>query len=117
MIDVLPCHQCSIPVFEDLLPEPHNTVILDLLFVLATWHAFAKLRLHTENTLFYFDKTTFALGQSIRRFSNTTCSAFHTQELPREEAARGRRRAATAAAANKGGRKTKNAKKKDGPRQ
>jgi hypothetical protein len=29
-------------VFEDLLPAPHNAIVLDLLFYLATWHAFAS---------------------------------------------------------------------------
>ncbi|THH19110.1 hypothetical protein EW146_g1980 [Bondarzewia mesenterica] len=89
--------QCSIPVFEGLLPSPHNEIILDLLFTLATWHAYAKLRLHTETTLGFFDTTTTSLGQLIRRFSTTVYSAFITQELPQEEAARGRRIAALAA--------------------
>jgi len=34
------------------------------------------------------------LGQILRRFVNTTCAAFRTQELPRETEARGRRKAA-----------------------
>ena len=38
---------------ELLLHEPHNTLILDLLFILCTWHASAKLRLHTTTTLRY----------------------------------------------------------------
>jgi hypothetical protein len=66
----------------------------ELLFELATWHAFAKLRLHTESTLQSFDVSTSGLGQILRRFRATTCEEFHTQELPSEEAARGRRRAA-----------------------
>jgi hypothetical protein len=65
--------------------------------VLATWHAYAKLRVHTETTLGFFDTTTTALGQALRRFTNTTCKAFVTKELPREEAAHGRRKAAAAA--------------------
>ncbi|KAJ7163030.1 hypothetical protein C8R46DRAFT_813181, partial [Mycena filopes] len=31
--------QCYIPVFEGLLPEPHNTIVLDLLYTFAYWHA------------------------------------------------------------------------------
>lgn len=64
------------------------------MFELATWHAFAKLRLHTESTLQSFDVSTSGLGQILRRFRATTCEAFFTKELPSEEAARGRRRAA-----------------------
>ncbi|OBZ68473.1 hypothetical protein A0H81_11674 [Grifola frondosa] len=40
--------QCSIPAFEGLLPEPHNKVLMDLLFVFAQWHGLAKLRMHTD---------------------------------------------------------------------
>ena len=66
----------------------------ELLFELATWHAFAKLRLHTESTLQSFEVSTSELGRILRRFRATTCEEFHTQELPSEEAARGRRWAA-----------------------
>uniref|UniRef100_A0A8H7XVH3 Uncharacterized protein n=1 Tax=Psilocybe cubensis TaxID=181762 RepID=A0A8H7XVH3_PSICU len=72
--------QCSIPVFEGLLPEPaHNKIIQNLLFEMATWHALAKLRLHTDTTL---DK----LGNF----------QYATRKLPSETAARGRRQAAKA---------------------
>jgi hypothetical protein len=68
--------------------------VAELLFELATWHAFAKLRLHTESTLQSFEVSTSELGRILRRFRATTCEEFHTQELPSEEAARGRRWAA-----------------------
>ena len=41
------------------------------------------------------------LGHELCKFSNVTCSAFSTVELPRETAARGRRRARTQAKAAK----------------
>ncbi|KAI9570024.1 hypothetical protein HD554DRAFT_2019295, partial [Boletus coccyginus] len=82
---------CSIPVFECLLPEPFNTVILDLLFKLATWHAFGKLRLHTETTLNDFDNCTTRLGKALRKFRRDVCGKFRTFDLPRESAARSRR--------------------------
>lgn len=88
--------QCSIPCFEGLLDEPHNRHMMDLLYELATWHALAKLRLHTEHTLDFFDQVTRNLGLLMRKFLNVTCSAFDTKELPSEEAARGRREAAIA---------------------
>lgn len=62
-----------------------------------TWHAFAKLCLHMESTLQFLEDSMKALGQAMRHFSKTTCSAFCTQELPREGAARGRRQAAAVA--------------------
>ena len=89
--------QCAIPVFEDLLPSPHNEVALDLLFTLATWHAYAKLRLHTSTTLNKLETATKQLGTILRRFAQTTCEAYDTRELPQEAAARGRRQAAMAA--------------------
>jgi hypothetical protein len=73
--------------------------VLDLLFTLAAWHGYAKLRIpsHTETTLGFLESSTTALGQILRQFVNATCTAFRTQELPRETAARGRRKAAMAA--------------------
>lgn len=86
--------QCALPVFEGLTPEPHNTIILDLIFVLASWHAYAKLRVHTETTVRLLDQSTTDLGRHVRLFKKITCSAYDTRELPREMAARGRRHAA-----------------------
>jgi hypothetical protein len=71
--------------------------VLDLLFTLATWHGYAKLRIHTETTLTFFDNITAVLGRMLRHFVRVTCQNFDTQELPREEAARGQRKAARAA--------------------
>ncbi|KAF7785232.1 hypothetical protein Agabi119p4_1397 [Agaricus bisporus var. burnettii] len=85
--------QCAMPVFESLLPAEHDTIVLDLLFIHAKWHALAKLRLHTETTLKLLDNATMELGEQLRRFRDTTCSHFYTQELPHQEAAQGRRAA------------------------
>lgn len=80
-------------MFDGLLPEPHNAIVMTLLFRLAEWHAMAKLRMHKESTLILMESTTTTLGKEIRRFQNVTCSAFKTRELPKETAARGRREA------------------------
>ncbi|KDR65282.1 hypothetical protein GALMADRAFT_1367632, partial [Galerina marginata CBS 339.88] len=56
-------------VFEGLFPGPDDQFVQDMFFTLCTWHAYAKLRLHTTSTL------------------------TGLKELPREEAARVRRRA------------------------
>lgn len=79
------------PVFEGLLPEPHNTRLMKLLHRMAEWHSFAKLRLHTESTLSYLETLTRELGQLMRQFRDETCSHFETFELPREAEARNRR--------------------------
>jgi hypothetical protein len=68
-----------------------------MLFELSTWHALAKLRLHTETTVCELEASTTRLGAILRRFESEVCSAYDTRELPSEEAARVRRRAAKAA--------------------
>jgi hypothetical protein len=84
--------KCAIPVFQGLLPEPHNTKVLRLLFAFAHWHGLAKLRMHTDDTLQILDLATTGLGNQLRAFQNETCASFETFELKRETAARQRRR-------------------------
>ncbi|KAF9043136.1 hypothetical protein BJ165DRAFT_1348337 [Panaeolus papilionaceus] len=90
--------QCSIPVFKGLLDEPHNARVSELLYVMAEWHALAKLRIHTDTSLALLQATTTKFGESVRRFRDTTCLTFQTLELPREAAARARRELAAAMA-------------------
>ena len=78
------------------MPEPHNGIVLDLLFVLCAWHAYAKLRIHTTSTLRALKESTKALGQQLRLWVRRTCTFFNTRELPKEESARHRRKAAVA---------------------
>lgn len=85
--------QCIIPVFHNLLPQPHDRKILRLLFVFAHWHGLAKLRMHTDATLAVLDDVTTELGEQLRAFKNT-CTNFPTCELRREADARKRRQAA-----------------------
>lgn len=87
------------PVMEGLLPAPFDNYVQDLLFSLSVWHAYAKLRMHTDSTLHSFEKATTSLGQQLRKFASVTCAAFNTKETPREEAARHRRTAAANAKA------------------
>jgi hypothetical protein len=83
--------QCSIPAFENLLPEPHNGVVLKLLFICAQWHALAKLRMHHDLTLALLEHTTTLLGAQMRLFYRDTCCKVQTKELRREAQARARR--------------------------
>ena len=66
-------------------------MVMTLLYRTAEWHAFAKLRLHTESTLQHLESLTWDLGKLMRQFRDTTLSAFATFELPREKGARRRR--------------------------
>jgi len=63
---------------------------------MATWHAYAKLRKHTEYTIRSLRSQTKELGRQLRYFANHTCSQYKTKRLPSEEAARIRRRAGKA---------------------
>ena len=63
---------------------------------MATWHGLAKLRLHTDSTLNNLETSSTRLGELLRKFKAEVCSAYSTQDLPSEEAARGRRQAAKA---------------------
>ena len=85
--------QCAIPVFEQLLPEPHNSHVMKLLFRIAEWHGLAKLRMHTEATLARLEQVTTDLGHLMRDFQDKTCAKFNTKELEREFEARKRRKA------------------------
>lgn len=86
-----------------MLEESHSKIIRELLFELATWHALAKLRLHTETTVTSLEHSTRRLGVAIRKFEKDTCSAFTTFDLPSEDAARARRQAKNVAKGKTGG--------------
>ncbi|RXW25756.1 hypothetical protein EST38_g6 [Candolleomyces aberdarensis] len=83
--------QCSIPAFESLLPEPHNGIVMKLLFIFAQWHALAKLRLHNDFSLQLLEYWTTLLGSQVRLFDQKTCSTIATKELAKEAEARARR--------------------------
>ena len=82
------------PMFEGLLPPKHDDIVQTLLFHLAEWHALAKLRLHTDNTLALLDQALRRLAAQVRQFQKVTCPSFETKELPQESAQRQRREVA-----------------------
>ena len=77
-------HKCSILAFDGLFYEEDNRSISELLFLLATWHAYAKLCLHTDTTLGMLEIVAKALCQALRQFATITCPRYATKELPRE---------------------------------
>jgi hypothetical protein len=83
--------QCAIPAFDCLLSKDDNEAVLDLLFLMATFHAYVKLRLHTESMVESLELVTIALCQALRQFSTEVCPHYQTKELPREVAARAQR--------------------------
>ncbi|KAJ3755244.1 hypothetical protein EV360DRAFT_86085 [Lentinula raphanica] len=88
--------QCAPACFEGLFAEKSQDIddlVQDLLAHFATWHAYAKLRLHTDLTLDSFELATTELGHLLRKFAEKTAETFDTRLLPREVAARARRKA------------------------
>lgn len=73
--------QCSIPVFDGLVPGPLNAIILKLLYCNARWHALAKLRMQTAATIHLLEETTEQLGDQFREFVVATkeVETFETQ--------------------------------------
>jgi len=59
---------------------------------MSEWHALAKLRMHTEDSLSIMEECTTELGRLLRQFRDLTCSQFSTFDLSREADARARRR-------------------------
>ncbi|KAG6819019.1 hypothetical protein H0H93_016314, partial [Arthromyces matolae] len=88
------------PCFEGLFLGTSKAVdnkIQDLLFTMASWHASAKMRLHTEWSLSIFEGMTRSLNRHFRVFKMKVCILFNTKETPKEVNASIRRRAATEA--------------------
>ena len=85
------------PCFTGLFPKSSQKSISDLLFVLATWHAFAKLRMHSTSMLNVFDGVTKSLGQLLRHFNDHISPQYHTCETPSELKKRATRNASEAA--------------------
>lgn len=63
-----------------------------MLFQLAMWHALAKLRLHSDTTLWVFETVVQKLGQVMREFQSKVCPHYDTRELDKEIEARQRRK-------------------------
>lgn len=67
---------------------------------MASWYAYAKLRLHTDLTLASFEVATKNLGRLFRSFATKTAEIFDTRLLPREVAAAARQKAGKNAKGN-----------------
>ncbi|XP_006456998.1 hypothetical protein AGABI2DRAFT_47183, partial [Agaricus bisporus var. bisporus H97] len=89
--------QCAGPCFEGLFSATSKSLdrkLQQLIFVMAWWHASAKLRVHTDSSLHYFRGVTDLLTKSIRDFTTNISPQFNTRETPKEAGASARRKAA-----------------------
>jgi hypothetical protein len=79
------------PAFEGMFPDKvHDNSIQKLLYICCEWHALAKLRLHTDETLGLLEKVTATLGTQLRKFAKDICPAYSTMETDRKVAGRKR---------------------------
>lgn len=61
--------------------------------MLATYHALGKLRLHTDDTLSYWEIVIRLLGDLLRHFRDVICPCYVTKETTREVQSRAKRTA------------------------
>nr|GAT49693.1 predicted protein [Mycena chlorophos] len=96
---------CSLPVVEGLLDDPNDDAfILDVLFTLGEFHSFAKLKLHTDDTIAHLRHCQKELGRLLRRFlrvflPSLAARGIIPKELPSEHNSRTSRQAKRAAKA------------------
>ncbi|KZT60991.1 hypothetical protein CALCODRAFT_447836, partial [Calocera cornea HHB12733] len=76
---------CTIPVFEGLIPEPDNQLVMSLLYNLTLLHSLAKMCMVGGDTLERMDQVTTRLGHLMQRFQSETCVRYTTYELPKED--------------------------------
>jgi hypothetical protein len=73
------------PVFEGLLPNStHSETILALIAICAEWHALAKLRIQTDETLGLLQNATVKIGDDFRAFVAGVCEEIKTVESDSE---------------------------------
>jgi hypothetical protein len=96
------------PVFEGLFQcvPALESLVQDLLYMLATWHAYAKARLHTQTLLNALGSATTTLGHLLCVFRCET-DKIDTKETPKEKAAQLRREAKQAERNLKSGKPSK----------
>lgn len=61
--------------------------------MLATWHAIAKLRMHSTSTVTVLEGVTKTLGQLLRRFNDHVCPKYTTHKTSSELQKQARRKA------------------------
>ena len=88
--------QCAMVPFEQMLESEYDSIVQDMLWELAEFHAFGRGRIHWTTSLHMFDNSTVTLGKAVRGFQTGVCPFIDTRELPRELDSRRRRKKASA---------------------
>ena len=63
-------------MFEGLLGGQHNRRLMKLLYRMSEWHALAKLRMHTQDSLVLMDEITKELGDLSDSFGDSLVHSF-----------------------------------------
>lgn len=92
-MELISHEQSAIPMFESLFLSALEEILIYLLFELATWHALAKLRLHTELTIVALEHSTQHLGEAIRVFEGKLHAEYTAGELPGDDVLRAKGKA------------------------
>jgi hypothetical protein len=97
LYSILTTDQCAITAFSGILKlipnkshDEEEASILDCLYVMATFHTLARLRLHTEKTTALLADVTKSLGAVLRKLRDDMKKNFKVMELPRDVQARAR---------------------------
>jgi hypothetical protein len=87
--------KCAIPAFTGILTllpgcpyAIEQKLILDMLFIMGTFHSLSQLRLQTTTSLHLLQDATVSLGDIFRQFRETSSSKFKVKESQRETQAR-----------------------------
>lgn len=83
--------QICMPVFEGLFDPDDENIIMNVLYLLSSVHALAKLRLHTDATLTSLLQLSIRFGNALRLFHTEVCHKYETKELHEEAQKRMRR--------------------------
>ena len=75
------------PCFKGLFGDKHEDSIQDVLFSMASFHAFSKLRMHSDDSLGVYHGLTIVFGQVMRHFTSTVCNELDALPLAKEAAA------------------------------
>ena len=78
-------------MFEGLFPTAHDSSIQCLLFQLSEWHALAKPRMHTDDSLALLQQSLWSLGDQLHHFQQDMCEKLHAHKLPTQAVQQQRR--------------------------
>ena len=65
--------QCTLPIFDGLLPEEHDKKVMKMLHLLGLTYTLSKLHMHTDETACALLDSIQRFGDAARDFAKVTC--------------------------------------------